>query len=454
MPQSARKTDAHTCPSFTGNTPHEGGPISSPCSPDVDIENQRASRGSKEKTCDFALCKTGEPDFIAEGAGTVLINNMHATRAGDRTTHGGIIMGHANTVEMGGPKVRFRAVSGAGSDTQENAAQQEADGEQESAGGNKTGSSATSSGDDPARERRGECYAQFVLEGDVYLGDPKFVGRWRSPFRFRCTSWDPDTGGSESAPNPEAMTNRKWSIECPDGTVEDLTEDDGNVTWTPRLFAKGPWPAQVEAQQILVTIEVTDAQGHWSKLSREVPILRSNPLRFALFFGGGGDEWIEPNVKGTYQGFGFPDVWYFPWDNEQEALDFIEELREQTDDVAVSLIGHSYGGDTAWDVAHATDADVRHLVTVDAASQFRPNSDAMMFPASVRAWINIYLRERSSLPSAIADIGGDWGNVAAASNYEIPESSGLSHANFRNMFEFYGTEVVVHNGLWNGTNPN
>ena len=111
MPNASRKTDAHTCPSQEpGPTPHEGGPINSPCSGDVEVENQPASRGSKEATGDFATCKAGGPDFIAQGAETVLINNMYATWVGCKTEHAGVITGHTADVEYGGPLVTFRTI--------------------------------------------------------------------------------------------------------------------------------------------------------------------------------------------------------------------------------------------------------------------------------------------------------------------------------------------------------
>ncbi|MFD1729916.1 PAAR domain-containing protein [Deinococcus malanensis] len=44
---------------------------------------------------------TGPPDMIVRGSGTVLINGRPAARLGDPTTHGGVIVAGAPTVNIG-----------------------------------------------------------------------------------------------------------------------------------------------------------------------------------------------------------------------------------------------------------------------------------------------------------------------------------------------------------------
>jgi uncharacterized Zn-binding protein involved in type VI secretion len=95
MPPAARKTDMHTCPMVTGTVPHVGGPISGPCSPDVNIGGLPAARVTDKAAC------AGPPDTIVKGALTVKINNLAAARITDTTAHGGVIVGGCPTVIIG-----------------------------------------------------------------------------------------------------------------------------------------------------------------------------------------------------------------------------------------------------------------------------------------------------------------------------------------------------------------
>ena len=91
MKPSARITDMHTCPMFTGPVPHVGGPVLPPGAPTVLIGNLPAARVGDMCTC------TGPPDTIVGGT-TVMISNMPAAHMGDSTSHGGVIVGGFPTV--------------------------------------------------------------------------------------------------------------------------------------------------------------------------------------------------------------------------------------------------------------------------------------------------------------------------------------------------------------------
>lgn len=99
MPPAARITDFHECPMVTPGlppVPHVGGPISSPCSPNVLINDLPAA-----KLGDMLVC-VGPPDSIVQGSATVMINNVPAARMGDTTAHGGQILLGAFNVMIGG----------------------------------------------------------------------------------------------------------------------------------------------------------------------------------------------------------------------------------------------------------------------------------------------------------------------------------------------------------------
>lgn len=94
-------TDPHLCPSVEpGPVPHVGGPIQSG-SDTVLVEDLKAARGA----VDYAQCMAGGPDFIAQGSGTVLINDKVAARTTSKTQHNGVILGKSPTVIIGGPTV-------------------------------------------------------------------------------------------------------------------------------------------------------------------------------------------------------------------------------------------------------------------------------------------------------------------------------------------------------------
>ena len=91
---AARVGDHHTCPAYSGKTPHIGGPISSG-SGNVIIGNQPAARVGDKLVC------RGPADTLTSGSSTVYINGHPAARTGDSTAHGGVIVGGLGTVLIG-----------------------------------------------------------------------------------------------------------------------------------------------------------------------------------------------------------------------------------------------------------------------------------------------------------------------------------------------------------------
>jgi uncharacterized Zn-binding protein involved in type VI secretion len=85
----------HTCPNFTGPTPHVGGPILPAGEPTVLIGFMPAARLG-----DMAVC-AGPPDVIVAGSLTVDIGYRPAARIGDSTSHGGRIVLGCPTVLIG-----------------------------------------------------------------------------------------------------------------------------------------------------------------------------------------------------------------------------------------------------------------------------------------------------------------------------------------------------------------
>jgi uncharacterized Zn-binding protein involved in type VI secretion len=100
MPSAARVTDFHKCPMQTpavpSPIPHVGGPILPGGPPTVLIGNLPAATVGCSCFC------VGPPDSIVKGSSSVMIGGKPAARMGDKTAHGGTIVGGLPTVQIGG----------------------------------------------------------------------------------------------------------------------------------------------------------------------------------------------------------------------------------------------------------------------------------------------------------------------------------------------------------------
>ncbi|MCV0397642.1 MAG: PAAR domain-containing protein [Rhizobiaceae bacterium] len=86
MPPAARISDMHTCPLVSpGPVPHVGGPII------TGSPNVLTGYMPQARVTDKCIC-TGPTDVIVKGSPTVLVNNLMASRIGDMTVHGGVIV--------------------------------------------------------------------------------------------------------------------------------------------------------------------------------------------------------------------------------------------------------------------------------------------------------------------------------------------------------------------------
>lgn len=90
----------------------------------------------------------------------------------------------------------------------------------------------------------------------------------------------------------------------------------------------------------------------------------------------------------------------------------LEEARRRWPELPVILIGHSYGGSCALEVARrqAVQAFPLCLLTLDAVARRQKN----VRPDSVEWWGNSYLREGGGFMDVIPRIGGRWGHCSGA----------------------------------------
>lgn len=89
----------HVCPMCSGSTPHVGGPITGPGSPNILVNNKPAALMGDMCTC------VGPPDVIVQGAPNVFFNGVPVVCQGDLTAHGGVITVGEPTVIIGSATV-------------------------------------------------------------------------------------------------------------------------------------------------------------------------------------------------------------------------------------------------------------------------------------------------------------------------------------------------------------
>ncbi len=257
MPKAARFGDPHTCPKVEpGPVPHVGGPIVPPCSLDIEIEDSAAARA----VADHARCEAGPLDPIAQGSPNVFMNDLHAARMGDKTQHGGVITDGAATVEVGviGDAVTLLKID------EGTHSPDESDDD-----GGKGPHDAEATGTSPTDESAGDGTDEIETDGGV-VADFELVQPHRPTagkrLVFQCRSWDPDTGGSNGAPNPDQIVQRDWSVELEGREVSFSRGGRNDFEFDPTLF-----PRESDSQRpvpFAVILRVADRQGHTDQTRR------------------------------------------------------------------------------------------------------------------------------------------------------------------------------------------
>jgi len=154
---------------------------------------------------------------------------------------------------------------------------------------------------------------------------------------------------------------------------------------------------------------------------------------YDIFIGGFGDSFsgIVRNYRGDFaQEFSDRKTDYFGWGDSAGILQAIRSTRRDNPCEPINLIGHSWGGDTAADVAATLNSEgvgVDKLITIDPVSWPWSRSEVVK---NVSQWINV-----SAAPStsngfegdAWAQIGGKWN-----SGYSAP----FHHNEFGSMMDW------------------
>ena len=149
----------------------------------------------------------------------------------------------------------------------------------------------------------------------------------------------------------------------------------------------------------------------------------SAPGYLAVFIGGFGDvvagclSRVEKRFPGFLPGVAHATA-YYHWDGGGCGVFLdrcgkiaaeLEELRRECPGLPIVLIGHSYGGSCAVEVARrqSVQAAPLCLLTIDAVARRQKNAR----PACVEWWGNAYLRDGGGFMDVVPRIGGRWGTA-------------------------------------------
>ena len=150
------------------------------------------------------------------------------------------------------------------------------------------------------------------------------------------------------------------------------------------------------------------------------------PDYLAVFIGGFGDVMLGclSRLEAAFPGF-LPGAAhataYYHWDGGglgvfrdrcDRIAEDLERMRRELPDVPMVLIGHSYGGSCAVEVARrqAPCPAPLCLLTIDAVARRQKNSR----PEAVDWWGNSYLGEGGGFMDAVPRMGGRWGHCSGA----------------------------------------
>ena len=167
-----------------------------------------------------------------------------------------------------------------------------------------------------------------------------------------------------------------------------------------------------------------------------------------IFVGGAGDQ-NSAIVYREYERFKFarPDVpsKYFSHDENRAISNYIKTL---PDGAPVTLIGHSWGGDTAAQVALSLPKRITRFITVDPVGALTPwlhSYDAIA--KSVGKWTNVSAQpgEEQTFGDFIARRGGRWGTGPSGAEHNFVTLNG-HHDDFSRMLNQLNSYQTLING--------
>lgn len=156
-----------------------------------------------------------------------------------------------------------------------------------------------------------------------------------------------------------------------------------------------------------------------------------------LFIGGGGDDWFTGIVKGYAADYARRNPTYhcryYSWTETPTIVDFLVALPSGAH---LTIVGHSYGGDTAfWVIGMSRHANV--LISIDPVGRLRKSWAGIRSNADI--WLNVRAepsKDRRTSDDSIAGLGGKYPRPpnpgeASAPNYSLVVNT--THGRFRDM---------------------
>ena len=77
----------------------------------------------------------------------------------------------------------------------------------------------------------------------------------------------------------------------------------------------------------------------------------------------------------------------YSWTDKNEIISKIQDVKRNNPNEPINLVGHSYGGDTAYLVARDSGVQIDNILTLDPVSRF--SNGAGNKPSNVSSWANI-----------------------------------------------------------------
>jgi len=197
--------------------------------------------------------------------------------------------------------------------------------------------------------------------------------------------------------------------------------NDPNTEWWYTISCSDPCSDTYSAStghSTIVTINMKGVTSNRKNTSEADSNTCSKPL--LIFYGGGGDRDISGNVRNwvlplinSYSSIEGLTIKYYPFtDNfipiggNAEVIQFINNHIRNYPNSPIILVGHSYGGDSAYEAIDNINKKVDLLVTLDPVSNFRTSQRAK--PTNVLRWVNVWTSDSWSVGDVVAELGGDW----------------------------------------------
>jgi pimeloyl-ACP methyl ester carboxylesterase len=176
--------------------------------------------------------------------------------------------------------------------------------------------------------------------------------------------------------------------------------------------------------------------GSWRSIDGSASGFLSTGLIDPIVFIGGANDATSRIVYNVFRSFAAQNtdliVRYFSHDQRRAILTFLKSYGA----APITLVGHSWGADTAAAVAASAPKKlgraINLLITIDPVGRFTSNGFFERVAAGTDRWVNVFTPSNSSRGDTVAGVGGRWGDDAAGFA-DVHFNSTLVHEDFSGM---------------------